>query len=208
MTASATPEGRDPSAGLLAAFDGSARLPAGLPVPVDDGAADHLRGARLPRLALEGTHGVAVDVGDPAAGTVVLYIYPMTGRPGVDLPDGWDAIPGARGCTPEACAFRDHYADLTAVGVQEVLGLSTQSLDHQREAAARLHLPFPLLADPGRLLGGALRLPIFEAGGRTLYRRLTLIVRGGAVEHLFYPVFPPDGHAGEVLDWLRGRASR
>jgi peroxiredoxin len=132
----------------------------------------------------------------------------MTGRPGVALPEGWDEIPGARGCTPEACSFRDHHADLAAAGA-EVYGLSTQTTADQAEAAERLQLPFPLLSDSGaRLAAPPLALPTFEAGGRLCYRRLTLIVAGGRVEHVFYPVFPPDGHAAEVLAWLAANAPK
>lgn len=133
----------------------------------------------------------------------MLYVYPMTGRPGIPLPEGWDEIPGARGCTPEACAFRDHHADLTAAGA-DVFGLSSQSPADQAEAAHRLHLPFPLLSDEDtRLAGPPLSLPTFEAGGRRRYERLTLVVAGGRIDHVFHPVFPPDAHAGEVLAWLR-----
>jgi peroxiredoxin len=133
----------------------------------------------------------------------VLYVYPMTGRPGVALPEGWDEIPGARGCTPEACGFRDHHAELREAGVQAVYGLSSQSPDDQREVAHRLELPFTLLSDTALRLREALGLPTFVVDGECLYRRLTLIICDGAVEHVFYPVFPPNAHAGEVLMWLR-----
>jgi peroxiredoxin len=177
-------------------------LPADLPVPVDDGACDHLRGARLPDLALPSTDGRLIALADLPGPRTVLYAYPRTGRPGQPLPDGWDLIPGARGCTSQACDFRDHHADLRAAGT-EVYGLSTQDTEYQREAAGRLHLPFPLLSDAELALATALRLPTFEAGGATLLRRFTLIVRDGVIEHVFYPVFPPDRHAAEVLGWLR-----
>jgi peroxiredoxin len=180
-------------------------LPADLPVPENDGAADHLPGLILPSVELASTAGgtVSLDGLGPRVARTVLYVYPMTGRPGVELPDGWDSIPGARGCTPEACAFRDHHADLAAAGA-DVYGLSTQSTADQGEATERLHLPFPLLSDEATVLAQPpLRLPTFEAGGRIRYRRLTLVVAGGRIEHVFYPVFPPDGHAVEVLDWLR-----
>jgi len=196
-------------------------LPADLPVPTDDGAADHLPGLTLPAIELPSTAGGTVSLVGLGADRprTVLYVYPMTGRPGADLPEGWDSIPGARGCTPESCAFRDHYADLAAAGA-EVYGLSTQSTADQAEAADRLHLPFPLLSDEDAVLAQPpLRLPLlaapaaavggtppnpraFEAGGRLRYRRLTLVITGGLVEHVFYPVFPPDGHAAEVLAWL------
>ena len=181
-------------------------LPDDLPAPVDDGAADHLAGLRLPSVPLRATDGSTVDIAALPVRTVV-YAYPRTGVPGVDplVPD-WDAIPGARGCTPESCAFRDLHAELVAAGA-EVLGLSTQDTAYQREAVERLHLPFPMLSDEGLELTRALRLPTFEAAGETLLKRLTLVVRDGAVEHVFYPVFPPDGHAAEVLAWLRREAA-
>jgi peroxiredoxin len=180
-------------------------LPDDLPVPTDDGAADHLAGMALPPVALASTAGGAVSLDSLGRGRprTVLYVYPMTGRPGVALPDGWNEIPGARGCTPESCGFRDHHADLAAAGA-DVYGLSTQSTADQAEAAERLHLPFPLLSDEGAALAGPpLQLPTFEAGDRLRYRRLTLVIAGGRIEHVFYPVFPPDGHAAEVLAWVQ-----
>lgn len=177
-------------------------LPANLPVPEDDGAAAHLPGMRLPDLSLPSTSGGVVMLSSLPSRTV-LYVYPMTGQPGVPLLDGWDLIPGARGCTPEACAFRDHHADLQAAGAV-VYGLSSQTTEYQREAVSRLHLPFPLLSDERLELVEALHLPTFEVQGRRLYKRLTLVVSAGIIEHVFYPVFPPDEHAGQVLAWLRG----
>jgi peroxiredoxin len=170
---------------------------------VDDGAAGHLVGMQVPALGFPATTGGERDLAELAAGTLVLYIYPRTGVPGVPLPAGWDAIPGARGCTPQACGFRDHHAELTALGAT-VAGLSAQSPAEQAEAAERLHLPFPLLSDPARRLGSALSLPTFEADGATLYRRLTLVARAGRVVTTFYPVFPPDANAEEVMAWLSG----
>ncbi|MER7873875.1 MerR family transcriptional regulator [Streptomyces solisilvae] len=193
-------------------------LPADLPVPEDDGAAAHLPGTPAPPLELHSTGDTTVrlDALDapgalgapdaPAAlgsGRTVIYIYPLTGRPGTDLPEGWDAIPGARGCTPEACGFRDHYQVLLAAGAVRVFGLSSQETDYQREVVERLRLPFEMLSDPTRSLARALGLPTFEAGGATLYKRLTLIIRDGAIEHVFYPIFPPSEHAEQVLTWLR-----
>ena len=178
------------------------RLPDDLPAPLDDGAADHLPGAPLPALALPATDGSVVALDRLGPGRTILYAYPLTGRPGTDLPDDWDAIPGARGCTAEACAFRDHHADLLAAGASAVYGLSTQDSDYQREAVDRLHLPFPMLSDETFALTHAMGLPTFDAAGRTLLRRLTMVVRDGVVEKVFYPVFPPDGHAAEVLAWL------
>ncbi|MDB5063884.1 MAG: putative MerR family transcriptional regulator/peroxidase [Chloroflexi bacterium] len=178
------------------------QLPSGLPVPADDGAADHLPGRALAPLPLRSTGGGEVDLGALAGGRTVLYIYPRTGTPGEPLPAGWDGIPGARGCTPEACSFRDHHAELRAAGAA-VLGLSAQSGTDQDEAAGRLRLPYPLLADPELQLAEQLGLPTFSVDGMVLYRRLTLVVRDGVVEHAFYPVFPPDAHAAQVLQWLR-----
>jgi peroxiredoxin len=183
----------------------SEQLPADLPAPVDDGAAEHLPGQAMPPLRLPATDGRVIDLQAVGAPRAVVYVYPRTGRPGVEVPDAWDAIPGARGCTPEACGFRDHHAELAAVAA-EVYGVSSQSTAYQAEAAERLHLPFPLLSDERLELAAALRLPTFEFDGERLYNRITLVLREGAIEHAFYPVFPPDTHAEDVLAWLRRRA--
>jgi peroxiredoxin len=172
------------------------------PPPEDDSAADHLAGRPLPPLRLPSTDGRTVTLDRLGPGRAVLYLYPMTRRPGADLPEGWATIPGAMGCTPEACGFRDHHAQLLAAGAAAVFGLSSQDTDYQREVVERLHLPFPMLADPGLTLAAALDLPTFQAGGMTLYKRLTMVVTDGVVEHVFYPVHPPDQHATQVLDWL------
>jgi peroxiredoxin len=179
-------------------------LPDDLPVPVDDGAADHLRGAAVPPgLTLAATSGKTVELA-ALAGRSVVYAYPWTGRPGQPLlADDWDQIPGARGCTPETCAFRDHHAELLDAGASAVFGLSTQDTAYQRELADRLHLPFPILSDSELALTGALGLPTFEVAGRTLIKRLTLLVADGVIARVWYPVFPPDAHAGEVLADLR-----
>jgi peroxiredoxin len=177
-------------------------LPPGLPVPLDDGAADHLPGQPLPALTLPSTAGEPVDLAAAAGGTLVLFCYPRTGRPGEAPPPGWDEIPGARGCTPQACAFRDHHDELAGLGAT-VFGLSAQPREEQLEAAGRLGLPYPLLSDPDLHLAAALRLPTFEAGGMRLYRRLTLVARAGRIAQVFYPVFPPDRNAAEVAAWLR-----
>jgi peroxiredoxin len=158
----------------------------------------------LPNLALPATTGASVDLG-AIPGRVVIYVYPMTGRPGVPLPDGWDAIPGARGCTPQSCAFRDHYWELRALRVA-VFGLSVQTTEYQKEARDRLHLPFELLSDSEHRLKQQLRLPTFEAGGMELYKRLALIVQDGRIQKVFYPVFPPDQNAADVLAWLQENA--
>ena len=171
-------------------------LPANLPVPEDDGAADHLVGMELPSLPLESSLG-PVDVRD----FDVMYVYPRSGRPGVPLLPGWDGTPGARGCTPQSSAFRDLYPDL---GVP-VAGLSAQTLDDQLEFAERNRMPFPVIADPERKLGEALSLPTFEIAGLTLYKRLTFVADQGRIVKVFYPVFPPDANAGEVLAYLRSR---
>jgi peroxiredoxin len=173
-----------------------------IPRPADDGAAAHLVGAPLPAVALPATDGTSVDL-SRLPGRTVVYAYPRTGRPGVPNPDGWDLIPGARGCSPQSCAFRDHHAELRALGVARVFGLSTQDTAYQAEAAERLHLPFPLVSDAGLALTRALRLPTFEVAGMTLLKRFTLVVDDGRVTKVFYPVFPPDANAGEVVAWLR-----
>ncbi|WP_338100372.1 MerR family DNA-binding transcriptional regulator [Mycolicibacterium mageritense] len=178
-------------------------LPADLPIPHDDHAADHLTGSTVPRIALESTSGRTIRLDLLGGRRAVIYIYPLTGRPGTDIPDGWDAIPGARGCTPESCGFRDHFRDLLEAGAGRVFGLSSQDTDYQSEVVERLSLPFDMLSDPGFLVADALRLPTFEAGGARLYKRLTMVVRGGVIEHVFYPIFPPNEHAGQVLTWLR-----
>ena len=179
------------------------QLPPDLPVPVDDGAADHLVGLEVPALRLDSSGG-PVDLAELAARLAVLYVYPATGVPGRPSPDGWDAIPGARGCTPQSCAFRDHADELGELGAR-VAGLSAQSLAQQIEFARREHMPFAVIADPELRLRGALALPTFEFGGVTLYKRVTLVVEAGRVQHVFYPVFPPDRNAADVLDWLRAR---
>jgi peroxiredoxin len=176
-------------------------LPAGLPIPQDDGAADHLPGLAIPELRLTSTANETIDLA--AADRTVLYVYPRTGQPGQEVPEGWDAIPGARGCTAEACDFRDHYRELSAAGARRVFGLSSQDTAYQREVVDRLHLPFALLSDPEFAVAKGLALPTFEFRGQTLYQRITLIIRDAAVEHAFYPVFPPSQHAAEVLAWLK-----
>jgi peroxiredoxin len=176
-----------------------------IPAPADDGAARHLMGARMASVPLQATNGEMVDLSS-LPGRIVVYAYPRTGRPGIDNPAGWDMIPGARGCTPQSCAFRDHHAELAARGA-EVYGLSTQTPDYQHEMAERLHLPFPVLSDERLELTRELRLPTFETSGWTLLKRLTLVIEDGRIEHVFYPVFPPDTHAAEVLDWLRRRGA-
>ena len=175
-------------------------LPPNLPVPEDDGAADHLLGAMLPQLTLESTHG-PVSLRALSQGLLVLYVYPRAGRPGVASPPGWDAIPGARGCTPQSLGFRDAYERFRELGA-DVAGLSAQTVDDQRELAERTGIGYPILADPELRLGEALRLPTFDVEGARLYKRLALVVEACAVSKVFYPVFPPDENAREVLAWL------
>jgi peroxiredoxin len=176
-------------------------LPDDLPVPEDDGAADHLVDAAVPAVALPSTTGDTIDLSG-LEGTTVLFCYPRTGRPGDELPPGWNAIPGARGCTPEACGFRDAHAQFAELGAR-VVALSTQSPGYQGEMAERLHLPFPVLSDEHLELTRALGLPTFETSGMTLLKRLTLVIEDGRIAQVFYPVFPPDSHAAEVLSALR-----
>ena len=181
----------------------SAALPPNLPVPVDDGACDHLPGMRLPSVALPSTAGHSVDLA-AVQGTMIVYVYPHMGRPNTPTPKEWDRIPGARGCTPEACAFRDHHADLRALGAQ-VYGVSTDAPESQREAIERLHLPFELLSDADRAWSNRLRLPTFEFRGQEFLSRLTLVVGDGLVKKVFYPVFPPDRHPEAVIAFLRSK---
>ena len=172
-----------------------------IPAPQDDGAARHLRGLALPSIALSATDGSLVDL-SRLAGRTIVYAYPRTGRPGVSNPPGWDMIPGARGCSPQSCAFRDQYAELKRLGVSQLFGLSTQDTDYQNEAAERLHLPFPLLSDASLALTRALSLPTFQVDGMTLLKRVTFVIDDGRITHIFYPVFPPDSNAAVVLNWL------
>jgi peroxiredoxin len=177
-------------------------LPAGIPAPQDDGGARHLTRLKLPSVPLAATDGSKVDLATLSDRTVV-YIYPRTGVPGQAPPDGWDAIPGARGCTPQSCSFRDHFAELKRLGVAQLYGLSTQDTAYQSEAAKRLELPFPILSDAGLDLARAIKLPTFTAAGMTLLKRMALVIDDGVISKVFYPVFPPDKNAEEVIAWLR-----
>jgi peroxiredoxin len=171
------------------------QLPDDLPVPEDDGGADHLTGMELPS---------ALGFDRPGESLLVAYVYPRTGTPGVPSPAGWDDIPGARGCTPQSCAYRDALAEFDALGAT-VVGISAQTVAEQVEFASREHIPFPLLSDTNLELAATLRLPTFEVEGKTLYRRLTFVAERGRIVKVFYPVFPPDRNAAEVLSWLNGR---
>lgn len=177
-----------------------------LPTPIDDGAARHLPGKPLPPVALASTDGAAVDL-SRLRGRTVVYAFPRMHHPDHPITEGWFTIPGAPGCTPQSCAFRDHAQELAAAGAAHLFGLSTQAPSDQRDGVARLHLPFPLLSDHERALAGALALPTFEAGGMVLLKRLTLIIKDGVIEHVFYPVFPPDRNAEDVLAWLERQGS-
>jgi peroxiredoxin len=177
-----------------------------IPPPLDDGKADHLRGLVLPSVPLAATNGTTIDL-SKLDGCTVVYIYPRTGQPGVPLPDGWDTIPGARGCTPQSCSFRDHFAELLKLGVNHLFGLSTQNSSYQRVVVERLHLPFPILSDDSLRFAKALKLPTFEVEGITLLRRMTFVIKAGKIEHVFYPIFPPDRDAADVIAWLQSRNS-
>ena len=176
-------------------------LPKDLPVPQDDGAANHLIGQRLPGVALAATTGSKIDIGT-ILNTIVIYCYPMTGQPNVPLPDGWDQIPGARGCTPQSCSFRDHYEEIRALGA-DVIGLSVQDTAYQKEMAERLHLPFPVVSDIDYKFQKALKLPTFQVAGMTLLKRITLIAKNGIIESVHYPVFPSDSDPDWVIERLK-----
>ena len=174
-----------------------------IPAPIDDGAARHLVGAKFADLGLPSTDGGTVSIG-ALKGRTIVFAYPRTGTPGqISLVDDWDMIPGARGCTPQSCAFRDLFKEVTAAGAAHVFGLSTQDTAYQQELATRLHLPFPVLSDADLKLATAMRLPTMEAGGLTLIKRMAMVIDNGTITHVFYPVFPPDQNAADVLTWLR-----
>jgi peroxiredoxin len=177
-------------------------LPPDIPAPQDDGAARHLSGMMLPDVALPATEGAPVNL-SKLQGRTAVYVYPRTGVPGVDPPAGWDQIPGARGCTPQSCSFRDHFNELKRLGVAQLYGLSTQDTAYQREAASRLHLPFPILSDEKLAFAKALNMPTFITAGMTLFKRMALVIDDGKITKVFYPVFPPDKNAEEVIAWLQ-----
>ena len=179
-------------------------FPADIPVPVNDGACDHLAGAAVPSIPLLSTKGNWINLSSRTVPRAVVFCYPMTGVPGTPLPPNWNVTPGARGCTPETCSFRDHHAEFSELGA-EVFGLSSQTYEYQREMAERLHVPFEVLSDPERHFATALGLPLLEIAGMKLIRRLTLLIQKARVEKVFYPVFPPDKAAAMVLEWLRAR---
>jgi peroxiredoxin len=180
-------------------------LPPNLPVPLDDGACDHLPGMKVPSIALRSTKGRMVNLSEPFGERLIVYAYPRTGQPGTAVPSTWDEIPGARGCTPQSCSMRDHYQEVKALGA-EIFGLSTQTTEYQQEVVARLHLPFEILSDVDLKITHALNLPIFTFDGMTLIKRLTLVVKDGRIEKVFYPVFPPDKHGAQVVAWLKRKS--
>ena len=187
--------------GVAAGQEDFTKLPSNLPVPMDDGACDHLLHMQVPAIPLNATIGGTVILSAVKAERTILYCYPRTGEPGKPSPDGWDAIPGARGCTPQLCSMRDNYHSIRRLG-GDVFGMSTQSTSYQQEAANRLHSPFPLLSDQQLKMTHALRLPTFEVQGWTLIKRLTIVIHQGKIEKVFYPVFPPDKHGEQVAAWL------
>jgi peroxiredoxin len=176
-------------------------LPADLPIPQDDGSTNHLKGMKLPKVSLQASNGKRIDLAD-IKGRLVIYCYPMTGQPNVALPDGWDQIPGARGCTPQSCSFRDQYQELQALGA-EVIGLSVQTTEYQKEMVDRLHLPFPVVSDLHYQFQRALNMPTFVAAGMTLLKRVTLIANNGVIEAVHYPIFPSDSDAAWVVHYLK-----
>jgi peroxiredoxin len=181
------------------------QLPKDLPIPQDDGAAKHLKGMRIPEISLHATTGNKLNPGD-IQGRLVIYCYPMTGQPNVALPEGWDQIPGARGCTPQSCSYRDHYQELRSLGVQ-VMGLSVQSHQYQQEMVDRLHLPFPVLSDENYQFQQALHLPTFTAAEMILLKRITLIANDGVIEAVHYPIFPSDSDPAWVIHYLKANAT-
>jgi peroxiredoxin len=182
--------------------DNLMQIPANLPVPLDDGACDHLPGTKVPSLPLQSTKGRTVNLAAAASGRVIVYAYPHTGTPDKEVPANWNEIPGARGCTPQSCSMRDHYKEVKALGA-EIFGLSTQTTEYQKEMVERLHLPFEVLSDVDLKLTHALNLPTFTFDGMTLIKRLTLVIKDGRIEKVFYPVFPPDKHGEQVVAWLK-----
>jgi len=175
-----------------------------IPAPMDDGAASHLPGMKISSVPLPATDGLIVNLA-ALRGRTVVYAYPRTGKPGIENPEGWDRIPGARGCTPQSCSFRDHFVEIESLGVHAIFGLSTQDTAYQREVAERLHLPFAILSDEKLTFAEAMHLPTFQASGMTLLKRLTLVITHGIIEHVFYPVFPPDQDAANVIAWLKSK---
>ena len=190
----------------MARPDNLYKLPNGLPVPEDDGACAHLTGMKMPAVTLRATDGSAVDLSALPSWTV-LYCYPRTGRPDEPSPTGWNDIPGARGCTPQTCGFRDHYQEMCELGIDAIFGVSSQDTTYQQEVVERLNLPFPLLSDAALQFAQALTLPTFQVDGMTLIKRVTLIVHDNVIEHVFYPVFPPDTNAPTVIHWLIERTT-
>ena len=182
-------------------------LPDNLPVPVDDGSAEHLAGRTLPALSLPASDGTVVQLDQVSDGRWLIFVYPTTGIPGQELPLGWDQIPGARGCTTEACGFRDNFADLLDAGLDAIYGLSSQQSRYQHELVERLRLPYPMLSDRSFALEQSLGLPTFEVGASTFYKRLTMVIRKTTIEHVFYPIFPPNEHARDVLAWIHDHTS-
>ena len=182
--------------------DSSFPLPANLPVPLDDGACDHLPGMKVPSLALRTTKGRVVNLAEPLSERVIVYAYPRTGTPGIAVPSNWDEIPGARGCTPQSCSMRDHNQEVKALGAV-IFGLSTQTTEYQKEVVDRLHLPFEILSDVDLKLTHALNLPTFTFDNMVLIKRLTLVLKDGKIEKVFYPVFPPDKHGEQIVAWLK-----
>lgn len=177
------------------------QLPANLPVPEDDGSTDHLKGMKLPNVSLNATTGVAINLSQ-IKDKLVIYCYPMTGQPNVPLPEGWDEIPGARGCTPQSCSYRNHYQELKLLGA-EVVGLSVQSTGYQKEMADRLHLPFPIISDEDFAFQKALNIPTFSVAGITLLKRVTLIANDGVIEAVHFPIFPSDSDPAWVMEYLK-----